>query len=117
MSNLPSCPKCQSPYTYEDGGFYNCPECGHQWSVKADDSGEKGDDEAVVRDANGVELKDGDTITVIKDLKLKGSSDVVKVGVKIKNIKLVGGDHNIDCKVPGIGPMGLKSEFVKKVAD
>lgn len=116
MNNLPLCPECQSLYTYEDGNFYNCPECGYTWS-KTEDVGEEGYDEMVVRDANGVELKDGDTVTIIKDLKLKGSSDVVKVGVKIKNIKLVGGDHNIDCKVPGIGPMGLKSEFVKKVAD
>jgi len=80
-------------------------------------SGDSGDSSPVVRDANGAELKDGDTVTVIKDLKAKGSSTVVKVGIKIKNIRLAEGDHNIDCKVPGIGPMMLKSEFVKKVSD
>ena len=117
MTALPPCPKCQSTYTYEDRGFFNCPECGHEWTAgsgagSSDDTGG-----LVVRDANGTELKDGDTVTVIKDLKAKGSSDVVKVGTKIKNIRLVDGDHNIDCKVPGIGPMGLKSQFVKKVTD
>jgi protein PhnA len=114
MSELPACPKCQSSYTYEDRGIYNCPECGHEWS-SADGGGESG--ERVVRDANGTELKDGDTVTVIKDLKVKGSSSVVKVGTKVKNIRLVEGDHDIDCKIPGIGAMGLKSEFVKKISD
>lgn len=112
---LPPCPACQSPYAYEDRGLYNCPECGHTWSA-AQAGAEQGDNN-VIRDANGVELKDGDTVTVIKDLKIKGSSTVVKVGTKVKNIRLVGGDHDIDCKIPGIGPMALKSEFVKKVAD
>lgn len=116
MTGTPSCPKCQSSYAYEDRGSYNCPECGHEWPATA--SSETGTADAKsVRDANGTELKDGDTVTVIKDLKAKGSSTVVKVGTKIKNIRLVDGDHNIDCKVPGIGPMGLKSEFVKKVVD
>lgn len=116
MSELPVCPKCQSSLTYEDRGFFNCPECGHEWS--STDRVEGGDtDGKAVRDANGTVLQDGDTVTVIKDLKAKGTSTVVKVGTKIKNIRLVDGDHNIDCKVPGIGPMGLKSEFVKKVAD
>jgi protein PhnA len=116
MSALPSCPKCQSSYTYEDRGAYNCPECGHEWS--ATETGvEVGADSKVVRDANGTVLKDGDTVTVIKDLRAKGSSTVVKVGTKIKNIRLVEGDHNIDCHVPGIGPMGLKSEFLKKVSE
>ncbi|MBI3440873.1 MAG: alkylphosphonate utilization protein [Proteobacteria bacterium] len=116
MDSLPPCPKCQSAYTYEDRGFYNCPACGHEWSAtkKAGEAG--GGDSVVVRDANGTVLKDGDTVTVIKDLKAKGSSTVVKVGTKIKNIRLVDSDHNIDCQVPGIGPMGLKSEFVKKVS-
>jgi len=114
MSALPNCPKCQSTYTYEDRGIYNCPECGHEWSAT-----EGGDDGAgkVVRDANGTELKDGDTVTVIKDLKVKGSSSVVKVGTKVKNIRIVEGDHDIDCRIPGIGSMGLKSAFVKKVSD
>ena len=115
MSEVPACPKCTSSYAYEDGGFYICPECGHEWSVAQADDGEEGD--KITRDANGVELKDGDTVTVIKDLKVKGSSDVVKVGTKVKNIRLVGGDHDIDCKIPGIGPMGLKSEFVRKVLE
>lgn len=115
MSELPPCPQCQSPYTYEDRGMYICPECGHEWSgdtASGSDEGEK-----IVRDSNGTELKDGDTVTVIKDLKVKGSSNVVKVGTKVKNIRLVDGDHDIDCKIPGIGAMGLKSEFVKKVSD
>jgi protein PhnA len=116
MTALPHCPKCQSSYTYEDRGLYNCPECGHEWSA-AKDAGESSTESKVVRDANGTVLKDGDTVTVIKDLKAKGSSTVVKVGTKIKNIRLVDGDHNIDCLVPGIGPMGLKSEFVKKASD
>src|ERR1700758_2824891 len=104
MSELPNCPKCQSALTYEDRGLYNCPECGHEWSAsdKPEDSGTDG---LVVRDANGTVLKDGDTVTVIKDLRAKGSSTVVKVGTKIKNIRLVDSDHNIDCNVPGIGPM------------
>lgn len=116
MSEIAPCPKCQSPYVYEDGGLLICPECAHEWS-KTDNAAESPETVKIVRDAHGVELKDGDTVTVIKDLKLKGSSDVVKVGTKVKNIRLVDGDHNIDCKVPGIGQMGLKSEFVKKVSD
>ena len=116
MTALPSCPKCQSSYTYEDRGLYICPECGHEWATTGE-AGEGDVSAAVVRDANGTVLTDGDTVTVIKDLKAKGSSTIVKVGIKIKNIRLVDGDHNIDCKVPGIGPMMLKSEFVKKVTD
>jgi protein PhnA len=114
MSTLPPCPKCQSVYVYEDGTMLICPECAHEWMPGQETAGE---DVKVVRDANGTELKDGDTVTVIKDLKIKGSSSVVKVGTKVKNIRLVDGDHDIDCKVPGVGQMGLKSEFVKKVAD
>lgn len=111
MSQLPHCPQCNSEYTYEDGSMYVCPECAHEWSMQ--DSG--GDsDGLVVRDSNGNLLQDGDTVTVIKDLKVKGSSSVVKVGTKVKNIQLCEGDHDIDCKVPGIGAMKLKSEFVKK---
>jgi protein PhnA len=112
MSALPNCPQCNSELTYEDGSQFVCPECGHEWS------GEAATDVAealrVVRDANGAELKDGDTVTVIKDLKIKGSSLVVKVGTKVKNIRLAEGDHDIDCKIDGIGAMSLKSEFVKK---
>lgn len=115
MSTLPPCTKCNSVYTYEDRDFYHCPECGHEWSATA--PVEQGEAAKIVRDANGTILKDGDTVTVIKDLRAKGSSTVVKVGTKIKNIRLVDGDHNIDCHVPGIGEMGLKSEFLKKVSD
>jgi len=112
MSELPHCPKCQSAYTYEDGELLICPECAHEWSASGDAASEN-----VIRDSNGTPLSDGDTVSVIKDLKVKGSSSVVKVGTKVKNIRLVGGDHDIDCKIPGIGQMGLKSEFVKKVAE
>jgi protein PhnA len=111
MSEFPKCPECSSEYTYEDRGQYVCPECGHEWSLQAVDDA---DEEQVVTDANGNALADGDTVTVIKDLKVKGSSSVVKVGTRVKNIRLVEGDHDIDCKVDGIGPMKLKSEFVKK---
>jgi protein PhnA len=110
MSELPNCPVCQSEYTYEDGVNYVCPECAHEWSIVSEIEVEK-----VIKDANGNILQDGDTITVIKDLKVKGSSLVVKVGTKVKNIRLVEGDHDIDCKIDGIGAMKLKSEFVKKV--
>lgn len=112
MSNLPNCPKCNSAYTYEDGDQYICPECAHEWPKNAVADSEE--DAKVVRDANGNVLQDGDSITVIKDLKVKGSSLVVKVGTKVKNIRLVEGDHDIDCKIDGIGAMKLKSEFVKK---
>ena len=111
MSDLPSCPSCNSSYTYEDRGLLICPECAHEWST---DSSATTDDEKVVKDAYGTVLQDGDSITVIKDLKVKGSSAVVKVGTKVKNIRLVDGDHDIDCKIDGIGAMKLKSEFVKK---
>lgn len=113
MSSLPNCPKCGSEYTYNDGTMYICPECAHEWSQDA--SAESGDDVRVIKDANGNVLQDGDMITVIKDLKVKGSSSVVKVGTKVKIIRLVDGDHDIDCRIEGIGAMKLKSEFVKKV--
>ena len=113
MSNLPKCPKCGSVYTYEDRNMFVCPECAHEWSKEA--VTETSDEALVVKDAHGSVLQDGDSVTVIKDLKVKGSSSVVKVGTKVKNIRLVEGDHNIDCKIDGIGPMKLKSEFVKKV--
>ena len=112
MSGLPNCPKCKSEYTYEDGTNYVCPECAHEWSK---DAGESAEQARVWKDANGNVLQDGDSVTVIKDLKIKGSSSVVKVGTKVKNIRLIDGDHDIDCKIDGIGAMQLKSEFVKKV--
>lgn len=113
MSNLPACPQCQSAYTYEDGTQLVCPECGHEWSAHAADTA--ADEARVIKDAVGNVLQDGDAVTVIKDLKIKGSSLVVKVGTKVKNIRLTDGDHDIDCRIDGIGAMGLKSEFVKKV--
>ena len=113
MSSLPACPQCQSVYTYEDGTMYVCPECAHEWPQQAAVVEEQ---QRVIRDANGTLLQDGDSVTVIKDLKVKGSSLVVKIGTKVKNIRLVEGDHDIDCKIDGIGAMKLKSEFVKKLA-
>ena len=113
MSDLPNCPSCKGEFTYEDRNLYVCPNCGHEWekiAAVAADEGSRG-----VRDDNGNTLQDGDTVTVIKDLKVKGSSLVVKVGTKVKNIRLVEGDHDIDCRIEGIGAMGLKSEFVKKI--
>lgn len=114
MSQLPPCPQCNSEYTYKDGDNYICPECAHEWPKNAAE--EAGEAAKVVRDANGNVLQNGDTITVIKDLKVKGSSSVVKVGTKVKNIRLVEGDHDIDCKIEGFGAMQLKSEFVKKAS-
>ena len=110
MSTLPPCPKCNSAFTYEDGSNFVCPECAHEWTA---DAVTAQDTTAEVRDAHGNVLKDGDSVSVIKDLKVKGSSLVVKVGTKVKNIKLVEGDHNIDCKIDGQGMM-LKSQFVRK---
>lgn len=112
MSELPKCPECGSEYTYEDRELLVCPECAHEWSMIAVEEGFE--DVKVFKDANGNVLQDGDSVTVIKDLKIKGSSLVVKVGAKAKNIRLVNGDHDIDCKIDGIGAMKLKSEFVKK---
>lgn len=111
MDQLPKCPKCGYEYTYEDGLNYVCPECAHEWSQTSEAEVEEG---LVVRDANGNVLVDGDTVTVIKDLKVKGSSSTLKIGTRVKNIRLVEGDHNIDCKIDGFGAMKLKSEFVKK---
>lgn len=113
MNTLPPCPKCNSQYTYKDGLAFICPECAHEWNETAEEKNQE--DTLIIKDANGNTLQDGDTVSVIKDLKVKGSSLVVKVGTKVKNIRLVDGDHNIDCKIDGIGPMKLKSEFVKKV--
>jgi len=113
LESLPKCPKCGSSYTYEDNGIYICPECSNEWSVEG---GENNEESLVVKDANGNILQDGDTVTVIKDLKVKGASSSIKVGTKVKNIKLLPGeDHDIDCKIDGFGAMKLKSEFVKKV--
>jgi len=112
MSDLPKCPECGSEYTYEEGNMYVCPECAYEWAKDA--VTEHIDNKPVVSDAFGNVLNDGDTVTVIKDLKVKGSSSVVKVGTKVKNIRLIEGDHDIDCKIDGIGAMKLKSEFVKK---
>ena len=111
MSGLPNCPKCKSEFTYEDGSMFVCPECAHEWSK---DAGASTEETRVWKDANGNVLQDGDSVTVIKDLKIKGSSSVVKVGTKVKNIRLIDGDHDIDCKIDGIGAMQLKSEFVRK---
>ena len=113
MSELPPCPNCASTYSYEDGPMLICPECAHEWVVVSDVN--EGDANKQICDANGAPLADGDSITVIKDLKVKGSSLVVKVGTKVKGIRLVDGDHDIDCKIPGVGAMSLKSQFVKKI--
>jgi protein PhnA len=116
MSEFPPCPKCNSVFTYADpSGLLVCPECAHEWSADAEAGAETGSEGRVVRDAFGNVLQDGDSVTVIKDLKVKGSSSVVKVGTKVKSIRLVDGDHDIDCRIEGIGQMGLKSEFVKKL--
>jgi protein PhnA len=111
MSTLPPCPKCQSTYTYQDGAMLVCPECAHEWSP---DSVEAAEVARVWKDAHGNVLQDGDSVTLVKDLKVKGSSTVIKVGTKVKNIRLIEGDHDIDCKIDGFGPMQLKSEFIKK---
>lgn len=112
MDNLPNCIKCDSSYTYEDGNLLICPECFHEWSP--DSQGSDSSDERVIRDSNGNILNDGDNIIVIKDLKVKGSSVVIKKGTKVKSIRLIDEDHDIDCKIDGLGAMKLKSEFVKK---
>ncbi|OMF30119.1 alkylphosphonate utilization protein [Paenibacillus sp. FSL H8-0548] len=112
MNVLPNCPACNSEYTYEDGSLLVCPECAHEWSLESDS--ENNEDQKIIKDANGNVLNDGDSVTVIKDLKVKGSSLVVKIGTKVRNIRLVDGDHDIDCKIDGFGAMKLKSEFVKK---
>jgi protein PhnA len=113
MSEIPECPLCSSKFSYLDRGFYVCPECGHEWKDSVPTESESG--ATIYKDAHGNVLNDGDTVIVIKDLKVKGSSLVVKGGTKVKNIRLTQGDHDIDCKIPGIGSMQLKSEFVKKV--
>ncbi len=112
MTDLPKCPKCSSNLTYQNQLLYVCPECAHEWSMEAEVA--PTEEIRVIKDASGNILKDGDSVTVIKDLKVKGSSLVVKVGTKAKNIRLVEGDHDIDCKIDGIGAMQLKSQFVRK---
>lgn len=115
MTTLPPCPKCNCEFTYEDRGLYVCPECAHEWQPHAAEVS-AADSEAgkTYRDSAGNTLQDGDTVILIKDLKLKGSSKVLKMGTKVKNIRLVDSDHDIDCKIDGVGAMSLKSEFVKK---
>lgn len=112
MSVIPKCPKCGSEYVYEDGNMYVCPECAYEWAISSE---EEAEEKRVYKDANGNILVDGDSVTVIKDLKIKGSSSVVKAGTKVKNIRLIDEDHDIDCKIDGIGAMKLKTEFVKKI--
>lgn len=112
MINLPKCPKCSSEYTYKDNEFLVCPECAHEWKEEVQSEAE---DKKIVKDAYGNILNDGDSVTLIKDLKVKGSSSTIKAGTKVKNIRLVDEDHNIDCKIDGFGKVGLKSEFVKKI--
>ncbi|MGL5312989.1 MAG: zinc ribbon domain-containing protein YjdM [Peptostreptococcaceae bacterium] len=114
MENLPNCPKCNSEYTYEDGSLLVCPECGHEWSLSAANESEEAN---VIKDANGNVLQDGDAVTVIKDLKVKGSSSSIKIGTKVKSIRLVpdaADGHDIECKIDGFGAMKLKSSVVKK---
>ncbi|ATD56085.1 zinc ribbon domain-containing protein YjdM [Clostridium chauvoei] len=113
MSNLPNCPKCNSEYTYEDGNLFVCPECAYEWTLESES--QNNEDELIVKDSNGNILNDGDSVTIIKDLKVKGSPSPLKKGTKVKNIRLIEGDHNIDCKIDGFGAMQLKSEFVKKL--
>ncbi|SHG66921.1 zinc ribbon domain-containing protein YjdM [Massilia sp. CF038] len=113
MSALPPCPQCASAFTYEDGSNYVCPECGHEWQASA--AAATGETARIYKDASGNLLQDGDTVTVIKDLKLKGGGGTVKMGTKVKNIRLVDSDHDIDCKIDGFGSMSLKTEFVRKV--
>jgi protein PhnA len=116
MSEFPPCPKCKSPYTYNSGLLLTCAECGHEWAAEEAKVEEAASDEGlVVKDCNGVILQDGDTVSIIKDLPVKGFPKSIKAGAKVKNIRLVEGDHNIDCKIDGYGSMSLKSEFVKKV--
>jgi len=115
MSDSPKCPNCQSQYGYPNGNFMMCPECGHEWSPnESSEPVAEEPDSSIVKDANGNVLQDGDTVILIKDLPVKGSSKAIKAGTKVKNIKLTSGDHNIDCKVDGFGAMGLKSKFVRK---
>lgn len=115
MDKLPNCPKCNSEYTYEDGSLLVCPECAYEWTAGSEAAGEE---QEVIKDANGNVLNDGDTVTIIKDLKVKGASSALKQGTKVKNIRLLYGvtdGHDIDCKIDGFGAMKLKSSVVKKI--
>jgi len=115
VSELPNCPKCTSALTYEDGALLVCPECAHEWSKAAAAAPvEAAEEGLVVRDANGTRLHDGDAVVLVKDLKVKGAASALKVGTKVKSVRLVDGDHNLDCHIDGFGAMALKSEFVKK---
>ena len=114
MNDLAKCPKCNSEYTYEDGYLTTCSECFHTWNESLQ-SKKNTETLNLIKDANGTPLKEGDSITIIKNLKVKGASSDLKIGTKVKNIKLVDGDHNIECKIKGFGDIKLKSEFVKKV--
>lgn len=116
MTTQPLCPKCNSEHAYADGALWTCPECAHEWSGAADAASDADNESSVICDAHGNPLQDGDAVTVIKDLKVKGSSSVVKVGTKVKGIRLVDSSdgHNIACRIDGFGAMHLKSEFVKK---
>lgn len=114
MEQLPNCPECDSEYAYENGHLFACPDCGHEWSPSGTPTPTDTGNDSVIKDSNGNPLADGDTITLIKDLKVKGAQGDLKAGTKVKNIRLCDGDHNIDCKIPGFGAMKLKSEFVKK---
>ena len=115
MTTIPACPECTSEYVYIDQDMYTCPECAHEWLISSQDAPEDDEETFIVKDAYGTILSDGDSVSVIKDLKIKGASSVVKSGTKVKNIRLVDSDHNIDCSIAGVGSMGLKSEFVKKL--
>ncbi len=112
MNEMPKCPNCKSEYTYTDGHLFICPECAHEWTAALETDAYT--DDLIIKDSNGQRLHDGDSVVVIKDLKVKGSSSVIKMGTKVKNIKLVEGDHDIDCRIDGIGAMKLKSKFVRK---
>ncbi len=114
MSDFPPCPECQSIFSYHDGTLLNCPECGHAWNEEEAKADEDATDEDAVKDVNGKVLANGDSVVVIKDLPVKGAPKPVKAGTKVKNIRIVDGEHNIACKIDGFGAMGLKSEFVKK---
>jgi len=114
MSEFPPCPKCKCEYTYSNGILMVCPECFHEWNPEEEVAETTNETSNKIKDANGNELQDGDSVVVIKDLQVKGSSKPVKAGTKVKNIKLTDGDHNIDCKIEGFGSMALKSEYVKK---
>jgi len=115
MSDFPNCPKCDSEYTYKDGHIFICPECFHEWSNIEEKVTEVPIEDTSIKDAYGNNLIDGDDVSIIKDLKVNGSSSVLKRGTIVKGIRLVDSDHNIDCKIDGFGAMSLKSEFVKKL--